>query len=85
VNHRPLGYSGAYSAFKKMLCNFGFSEKMFGLHSMRAGGTTDAFREKVPENIIDMQGRWKSPNSKFVYCRPTYRYRAKCIRSILKY
>jgi hypothetical protein len=42
---------------------------LYGLHSPRIGGATDAFKNRVPKHIIDRQGRWKSAATKFSYLR----------------
>ena len=44
---------------------------MFGMHSPRSGGTTDAFNAGVPPHIIDIKGRWRCENSKFAYAKPS--------------
>jgi hypothetical protein len=80
-----LSYVTAYTEFKKLLKSYGFDEKVFGLHSMRAGGTTDAFTCKIPPHLIDLQGRWKSDKSKYNYVRVSLEKRAKCIREYQKY
>jgi hypothetical protein len=53
---------------------------MFGLHSPRIGATADAFKEKVPEHVIDKRGRWKSSNSKFGYLRKKEDYFIDCLK-----
>jgi hypothetical protein len=60
----------AYSAFKKLCVGAGLDAKRFGLHSLRAGATTDAFKNEVPGHLIDLRGRWRSANTKNRYCRP---------------
>jgi hypothetical protein len=80
-----LSYATAYNEFKKLLKNYGFDEKVFGLHSMRASGTTDAFDSKIPPHWIDLQGRWKSEKSKYNYVRVSFENRVKCIRRCQKY
>jgi hypothetical protein len=57
-----------------MLKNAGFDFKLFGLHSPRIGATADAFKNNVPNHVIDFQGRWKSENSKFGYLKKHEKY-----------
>jgi len=49
----------------------GLNPSDFGLHSPRSGGTTDAFLAGIPPYIIDLKGRWRCPNSKFAYAKPS--------------
>jgi len=52
-----------------MLKTAGLDPVKFGLHSPRIGGATDAFCNNVPDYIIDIQGRWKCPTTKYRYLR----------------
>jgi len=54
-----------------MLRNCGLDPSKFALHSPRIGGASEAFATGVPDHLIDTQGRWKSPASKFTYLRVT--------------
>jgi hypothetical protein len=49
----------------------GLDPSLYGLHSPRAGATTEAFSLGLEHHIIDIKGRWKSRGSKFAYLRPT--------------
>jgi hypothetical protein len=82
---KPVTYGAAYTAFKKLLKMFNFDSSRYGLHSMRAGGTTDAFEHSVPPHIIDLHGRWKSSNSKYAYLRPSLFERLKYFEKVVKY
>ena len=73
MSEKAVSYSQALSCFKKLLCLANLDPKKFGLHSPRRGGTTDAFLKKVPEFVIDLQGRWKCKNSKYRYVKLTDR------------
>ena len=42
---------------------------LYGFHSPRIGGATDAFRNGIPDYVLDEQGRWKSTGTKFKYLR----------------
>jgi len=52
-----------------MLIFAGIDPKKFGLHSPRIGGATDAFYNNIPDYVIDIQGRWRCPTSKYGYLR----------------
>ena len=68
-NDKPLSYSVAYDAFKGMLSKAGLNPSLYGLHSPRSGGATEAFVLKIDPHIIDLKGRWKSPFTKYNYVR----------------
>jgi hypothetical protein len=61
----------AYNGFKKLCLCTGLDARKFGLHSLRAGATTDAFENGLPGHLIDLRGRWRSANTKNHYCRPS--------------
>jgi len=65
----PVSYSAAYRNFKLLLREAGLNPDLFGLHSPRIGGATDAFYNKVPHHVIDAQGRWRDPKTKMGYLR----------------
>jgi len=71
VEGKPVSYSHALCCFKELLKLANLDPNLFGMHSPRRGGTTDAFRNGVPDFIIDVQGRWKSINSKYRYVKLT--------------
>ena len=49
----------------------GLNPSLYGLHSPRAGATTEAFALGLEHHIIDIKGRWKSKCSKSSYLRHT--------------
>ena len=73
IHEKALSYSAAYACFKELLALGGLNPSDYGLHSPRAGGTTDAFCANVPSYIIDLKGRWRCPASKFAYAKPSDR------------
>ena len=38
--------------------------KLFGMHSLRAGGATAAANAGVPDRLFKRHGRWKSESAK---------------------
>ena len=68
---KPLSYSACYRQFKQLLLSVGIDPTSLALHSPRIGAATDAFRNKVPNRLIDRQGRWKCKSSKYRYGRDT--------------
>jgi len=69
VTGKKLSYAAAYKCFKTLLSSAGLDPRKFGLHSPRIGAATDAFFNKVPDYVIDLQGRWKSHATKYRYLR----------------
>ena len=68
--------------FRKKLANLGFSPGEFGLHSLRAGGTTAAANAKVPDWMFKRHGRWKSENAKDGYVKDDVRSRLEVSKSL---
>ena len=66
---KQLSYVTAYKAFKKLLQQVDLDPRKFALHSPRIGGTSDAFEAAVLLHVVDKQGRWKCPNTKYRYCQ----------------
>jgi len=85
VPGKALSYSQAYKNFKTLLCFAGLDPSKFALHSPRRGGTTEAFRSGVPDHVIDLQGRWKSPGTKYRYLKLTDREISRKLARLAKY
>jgi hypothetical protein len=71
VPGKPVSYSQALTCFKNLLKFANLDYSKYGMHSPRRGGTTDAFVNNVPDFVIDIQGRWKSHQSKYRYVKLT--------------
>jgi hypothetical protein len=56
----PVSYSGLQSSLKKVLQTLGLDPQAYASHSFRRGGATWAFKAKVPANLIQFHGDWKS-------------------------
>jgi hypothetical protein len=69
VPGKSVSYSAAFKAFKTLLFFANLDPQLYGLHSPRIGGATDAFRNGTPHYVIDEQGRWKTTGTKFKYLR----------------
>jgi hypothetical protein len=82
---RPLSYPAALKAFKNLVKKFGLDPAQFALHSMRAGGATDAFNAGVAPHVIDKHGRWKSEYTKFRYFRSKDRKHVADIQYVCRY
>ena len=80
--NKKLSYSAAYSCYKNLLKKYNFNCSRFGTHSLRAGGTTDCFQNKLPYRFIDRQGRWKSKNTKYRYARDELKVFVKELKKV---
>ena len=60
----PLSYTTARSTVLLYLKDIGVNEKLFGLHSLRQGGTTTAANNGINDGLFQNHGRWKSVKSK---------------------
>ena len=45
----------------------GLDRAMFGMHSFRRGGATEAARRGISDRLFKKHGRWKSDNAKDGY------------------
>ena len=53
--------------FLAKLDELGFDASKFGLHSLRAGGTTAAANAGVADRLFKRHGRWRSESTKDSY------------------
>ena len=53
--------------FKKKVEELGYPAEVFGLHSLRAGGTSAAANAGVSDRLFKRHGRWRSDNAKDGY------------------
>ena len=75
----PISYSTALVHLKKLVASININPKLIALHSLRVGGTTDAFRNNVKKRFIDRQGRWKCKRTKYRYARDTKKEFARAL------
>jgi hypothetical protein len=64
---RVVHYTKFRENYKECLKELGYDEKLYGLHSFRAGGaTTIAKSLNAPnkEKLVELYGRWKTDISK---------------------
>ena len=67
--NKPISYSTARLHVLDLIKGIGLNEKLFGLHSLRSGGATEAARNGVPDRLFQNHGRWKSEKIKDGYVR----------------
>ena len=66
---KPISYSTARTNMLEMIDKIGLDKKLFGLHSLRAGGASAAANEGVPDRLFKRHGRWKSEKAKDGYVK----------------
>ena len=76
-----ISYSCLGELLKKKLKNLGFPAKLFGLHSLRAGGATAAANAEVPDRLFKRHGRWSSENTKDGYVKDDLKARLSVSKS----
>ena len=64
-----ISYTCLREQFKIKLNQLGYNAEEFGLHSLRAGGTTVAANAGVPDRNFKRHGRWKSESAKDGYVK----------------
>ena len=64
---KPISYTTARSDVLDAIQSIGLNRKLFGLHSLRRGGATEAANREVPDRLFKKHGRWKSDNAKDGY------------------
>ena len=66
----------------EMLEAIGLDKRLFGLHSLRAGGASAAANAGVVDRLFKRHGRWKSENAKDGYVRDALQERLKVSRNL---
>ena len=60
----------------------GCNPSVFGLHSMRAGGATQAANVGIPNRLFKRHGRWKSKNAKDGYIEDSLEQRLSVTKQL---
>ena len=76
-----ISYSCLREAFKK-ISDLSLPPEEFGLHNLRAGGTTAAANAKVLDRCFKRHGRWKSENAKDGYIKDDIKGRLEVSKSL---
>ena len=63
----PICYTTARSAVLSYVKKIGLDEKLFGLHSLRRGGATEAANRGINDRLFQKHGRWKTSGVKDGY------------------
>lgn len=65
----PMTYSRTREIVLKKFQSIGLITAKFGLHSLRAGGATEAARHGIPDRLFQRHGRWSSELCKNMYVK----------------
>lgn len=71
LRQSPLSYSRARELFKMQLEGIGLNPVVYGLHSLRYGGTSEAAAWGIPDRLIQRHGGWRSEKCMNMYIRET--------------
>ena len=64
-----LSYTRLRELFLNKMAALGFDPKLFGLHSLRAGGASAAASAGIPDRLFKRHGRWRSESAKDGYIK----------------
>ena len=64
---KPVSYTTTRDAVMAAIQDIGLNRKLFGMHSFRRGGATEAAKRGVPDRLFKKHGRWSSENAKDGY------------------
>ena len=81
------GGSLSYSRLREILLlekisSLGMDSKLFGMHSLRAGGDTAAANAGVPDRLFKRHGRWKSESAKDGYVKDSVESRLEVSKNL---
>ena len=79
---RGISYSRAYEIFHENLHICQIDSSSYGLHSYRAGGTTQASNNGVSERLISKHGRWSADTSRNGYIKDSKKKRLRVTQSL---
>ena len=76
----------SYSRLRELLLakieQLGMDPKLFGMHSLRAGGATAAANAGVPDRLFKRHGRWRSESAKDGYVKDSVQRRLSVSKSL---
>ena len=68
-NNKALSYTRIREILLAALKEIGLDSKLFGTHSLRSGGATEAANAGVPDRLFKKHGRWRSDSAKDGYVK----------------
>ena len=67
--NKPLSYTRVREILLAGLKEIGVDTKLFGTHSLRSGGATEAANAGIPDRLFKKHGRWRSESAKDGYVK----------------
>ena len=78
-----LSYSRLRELLLERISSLGMDPKLFGMHSLRAGGATAAANAGVPDRLFKRHdGRWKSESAKDGYVKDSVESRLEVSKNL---
>ena len=77
-----LSYSRLRELLLERIALLGMDPRLFGMHSLRAGGATAAANAGVPDRLFKRHGRWKSKSAKDGYVKDSVVKRLSVSKSL---
>ena len=77
-----LSYSRLRELLLAKIAQMGWDPKLYGMHSLRAGGATAAANAGVPDRLFKRHGRWKSEAAKDGYVKDSIESRLTVSKSL---
>ena len=77
-----LSYSRLREILLAKIAQMGWDPKLFGMHSLRAGGVTATANTGVPDRLFKRHGRWKSETAKDGYVKDSLESRLSVSKSL---
>ena len=80
--NKPISYTRVREILLAALKEIGVDTKVFGTHSLRAGGATQAANSGVPDRLFKKHGRWRSESAKDGYIKDNTEQLLRVSRSL---
>ena len=77
-----LSYTTVRESVLERLEAIGLDKRLYGLHSLRAGGASAAANAGVPDRMFKRHGRWRSENAKDGYVKDSLQNRLRVSQEI---
>lgn len=86
LGKKPLSYTRFRELFKDCLKQLGYDERLYSLHSFRAGGATEVVNNfpdiKSRERLLKLHGRWRTDFAKDMYIEENIQTRLAVSKSL---
>lgn len=66
---RTMTYFSKFKSLLEAVSAIGLDKTLFGLHSLRSGGASQAANNNVTDRLFKAHGRWRSENAKDGYVK----------------